>query len=261
MMIRLAALLATLLGFVLPAAAQEVVADLSQRRVSITASFSGSHILVFGAVKHTAESQPKSYPVIHPLDVIITVSGPLQPVTVRKKDRRAGIWINAEAVEVEAAPTLYKIATTGPLDEILTEEEIVKHRISVPLAIRATSAAEQSKDAEAFLEALIRIRKAEGLYLEKPSTVHLADQTLFRTEFNLPANLVEGEYTVRIFLARQQQVVADYTRVLRVHKVGIERWIYNLAQEQALLYGLMSLAIAIAAGWAASAAFRYVRGT
>ncbi|RYH09462.1 TIGR02186 family protein [Tropicimonas sp. IMCC6043] len=260
-MIRLAALLVTFLGLALPAASQEVVADLSQRRVSITASFSGSHILVFGAVKHTPESQPKSYPVINPLDVVITVSGPLQPVTIRKKDRRAGIWINTEAVEIEAAPTLYKIASTGPLEEILTEAEIQRNRISVPLAIRAPDAAEQSEDAEAFVEALIRIREADGLYREKPHTVHLTDQTLFRAEFNLPANLVEGEYTVRIFLTREQAVVADYTRVLRVRKVGIERWIFTLAQEQALLYGLLSLAIAIAAGWAASAAFRYARGS
>ncbi|MCY4209042.1 MAG: TIGR02186 family protein, partial [Roseovarius sp.] len=44
-----------------------------------------------------------------------------------------------------------------------------------------------------------------------------------------------------------------------VRKVGLESWLYNLSREQPLAYGLMSLAIAIAAGWFASAAFRLLR--
>ncbi|MEM7491144.1 MAG: TIGR02186 family protein, partial [Pseudomonadota bacterium] len=38
-----------------------------------------------------------------------------------------------------------------------------------------------------------------------------------------------------------------------------ERFIYNLAHDRPLIYGLLSLAIAIAAGWGASAVFRLVR--
>ena len=64
----------------------------------------------------------------------------------------------------------------------------------------------------------------------------------------------------RIFMTRDKSVVASFTDVLDVRKVGFERWIYTLAQEQAVLYGLLSLAIAIASGWGASAVFRYVRG-
>ncbi|MGC1259467.1 MAG: TIGR02186 family protein, partial [Jannaschia helgolandensis] len=39
-------------------------------------------------------------------------------------------------------------------------------------------------------------------------------------------------------------------------KVGLERWIYALANEEPILYGLLSLFIAIVAGWGASAVFR-----
>ena len=47
-----------------------------------------------------------------PLDVIVTVAGPLQRVVVRRKDRVAGIWVNAEAAEIDAAPAYYAVATT-----------------------------------------------------------------------------------------------------------------------------------------------------
>jgi len=35
--------------------------------------------------------------------------------------------------------------------------------------------------------------------------------------------------------------------------------LFRMSRENALLYGLMSLAIAIAAGWGASAAFRLIK--
>ena len=64
---------------------------------------------------------------------------------------------------------------------------------------------------------------------------------------------------MRIFLTRGGQIVDLHEKVLYVQKVGLERWIYNLAHERPLIYGILSLAIAIAAGWLASAVFRYIR--
>ncbi|WP_116134905.1 TIGR02186 family protein [Tropicimonas sp. IMCC34043] len=251
---RLSALLLALF-LAAPAAAQDVIADLSQSRVSITARYSGLQILVFGAIR------PGPAGVGVPYDVIVTVSGPLEPVTVRRKDRIAGIWINDAAVTIGSAPTLYKIATTAPLDQILSETEDLRHSVSIPRAIRAVGLTAAVKDAPAFTEALIRIRENEGLYQIHEGGVSLQEGTLFRTDIDLPSNLVEGNYHARILLTHNKQVVAEFDDVLGVQKVGMERWIYSLAQEQALAYGVLSLAIAIAAGWGASAAFRYVRGS
>ena len=72
----------------------------------------------------------------------------------------------------------------------------------------------------------------------------------------LPANLVEGTYKTRIFLIREGRVIDSYSAPLEVRKVGLERWLYRLAFDQPLIYGLMSLLIAAVAGWGASAAFR-----
>ena len=44
-----------------------------------------------------------------------------------------------------------------------------------------------------------------------------------------------------------------------VRKVGLERFLYTLSRQQPLVYGLMSLAIAIFAGWSASTVFRLLR--
>ena len=239
----------------LPVQADErVVASLSQSHVSITTSFSGSKILIFGAVKRETEVDGSA-----PLEVVVTVSGPAEPVTVRRKERVAGLWVNVDAVEVDLAPSFYAISTTGPLSDVLSSTEDLRHEISIDTAIRSVGAPFDVEDSAAFTTALIRIREAEGLYFIDEGGVELRESTLFSTEIDLPANLVEGLYATRIFLTRGGAVVTDYETTIDVRKVGLERWLYELAHGRPLIYGLLSVFIAIAAGWLASAVFRYAR--
>lgn len=248
---QLLALLTALLAFALPAQAQDesIVAGLSQNVVSINATFVGSEILIFGAVKRETPAPDDK------LGVAVVVEGPSQQITVRRKEKRMGIWVNTDAVEVQRAPSFYAISTSGPFDELIGEDIDRAMHISIPESIRIFHS-EEVDDPESFAEALIRIRSNAGLYKIEEGAVTLSQDTLFDTRIQLPANLTEGTYKARIFLTRDGEIVARHTADIDVRKVGLERWLYNLAHEQALIYGLMSLAIAIAAGWGASAFFR-----
>lgn len=232
--------------------AEEVVLGLSRDSVQITTNFEGSEILIFGAIKRET-----AIPEGPPLQVIVTVQGPSEPLTVYRKDRVLGIWANTEAVEIDAAPSFYTVATSAAWDDVITDVEDLRHRISTPRAIRSVGAV--IENAHLFTEAVIRIRTENGLYQQLENAVEVSDQTLFRTSIQLPADLTEGDYRTRIFLTRDMQVVSSVDTVIDVRKVGLERWLFNLSRQQPLLYGLMSLAIAIAAGWGASAAFRFIK--
>lgn len=248
--------LATILLILLPSLvwAEEVVLGLSRDKISITTRFEGSEILIFGAVKRETPIPEGS-----DLDVIVTVEGPSEPVMVRRKANRFGIWVNTDAVEVDAAPSFYAVASSGVLDDVLKDIEDLRYKVSIPRAIRSVGAPMTIQDSESFTDALIRIRKSNGLYQELDNTVAVDEQTLFRTSVRLPANLTEGDYRTRIFLVRGGEVVTDFDTTIDVRKVGLERWLFTLSRQQPLIYGLMSLAIAIAAGWGASAAFRVLR--
>lgn len=251
MMLRwLGALILTLSGAT--AAAETIVLGLSREQVAITATFEGSDILIFGAVRRDTP-----IPEGEGLEVVIAVSGPLIPMTVRRKERLLGIWVNTDAVSVDRAPAFYAVATSGPLRDVLRETEDLRYSITIPRAIRAVGAT--VANAVTFTDALVRIQAGEDLYQVLEGAVDFEQQTLFRTSIALPANLIEGNYSTRIFLTRDGAVVDTYEAVISVQKVGLERWLYNLAHEQPLLYGLLSLAIAIAAGWGASAAFQVMR--
>lgn len=117
-----------LLLLAVPVHSETIVLGLSQDSVSITASFDGSDILIFGAVSRDAPEPLEK----GKLGVIIAVSGPDQSVLVYRKARRMGIWVNTSEVAVDSAPSFYAVATSGPLQDVLSDTEDLRNRITIP---------------------------------------------------------------------------------------------------------------------------------
>lgn len=233
------------------APAEDLVLGLSQNRIGITANFDGSEILVFGAIRRDGPAPDDG------AGIIVTITGPAEPVTVWRKARQFGIWINTERVEVDSAPSFYAVATTGPWDDLITDTEDLRHRVSIDRAIR--SVGNMVEDSPNFTAALIRLREGSGDYINRVRAVTLAEETLFSTSIALPANLIEGPYAVRVLLTRDRTVVARGEATIAVQKVGLERFLYRLAHDRPMVYGLLSIVIAVSAGWGAAALFRWVR--
>jgi uncharacterized protein (TIGR02186 family) len=247
-----------LLGLALaaPAPAEEtVVTGVSTENIALNATFDGSELFVFGAVRRDAPPPEGA----GPLDVIVTVKGPPRSVKVRHKERRLGIWMNTDSLAVRQAPSFYAVATTRPLDEILTETELLRHQIGMDQAVRKVAGHDTIEDTTLYTDALVRLKERSGSYQQLEDQVALAEDTLFQTRIEMPANLVEGDYAAQFFLVRDREVIASGDTLIRVEKTGIERWLYNLSRNRPLLYGLASVAAALAAGWLAAEAFRLAR--
>lgn len=238
-----------------PASAQTVVTGISTDNIALTANFTGSEVLVFGAIRRDAPIPVGQAP----LDIVLTLSGPPRTDIVRRKERRFAIWVNTEGVRVRQAPSYYAIATTRPLDEILSATERLRHQIGLEQAVRRVGGHSTLTDTSEFTRAFVRLRLANGLYQRLEGGVDLAQDTLFQARFALPTNLVEGAYAARFYLVRDQEVISSGETAISVQKAGIERWLFNLSQERPLAYGLLSVALALAAGWLAAAVFRLAR--
>jgi hypothetical protein len=67
---------------------------------------------------------------------------------VRRKARRFGIWVNTDAIEVDARADLLRRGHHRPdLDTVLTATEDLRHRVSIPRAIRAVDTGVGDQDA------------------------------------------------------------------------------------------------------------------
>ncbi|MEM7057157.1 MAG: TIGR02186 family protein [Pseudomonadota bacterium] len=247
-------LLAGLLGLVVLAAPlradDQVVASLSQTSVSLDTQFTGSELFIYGAIKPDPGHEDDKF------DVIVEVIGPLKPVDVRKKQRNLGIWYNGPAVEIDKAPSFFALATSGEFRDIISYTDDLLFEIGLEHFIQLIDAPEWVEDRDEYIEALGRIREAEGLYAELPGAVEIKEKILLETRIKLPANLTEGDYTARIFVLRDKKVQDVYTQTIEVRRAGLGRFIYSAAQDYPAIYGIVSILVALIAGWLASAFFR-----
>jgi uncharacterized protein (TIGR02186 family) len=252
-MLRLIALLLCLAG---PAfAAESVVTGLSTEKIALNARFNGSELFVFGAIRRDSPIPPES----GPLDVIITIKGPPRQVTVRHQSRVLGIWVNTATLKVRQAPSYYAIASTRPLSSLLGETDRLRYGIGMNEAVRRVAGSDTITDPTPFTDAVVRLRMERGIYSQLDHGVQLVEETLFQTHLEMPANLVEGDYAAQFFLVRSGKVLSTAETTILVEKTGIERWLYNLSKQEPLLYGVLSVLVAFAAGWVAAEVFRLAK--
>ncbi len=98
--------------------------------------------------------------------------------------------------------------------------------------------------------------RKKGLYRSNDNGVNFSGSYLFRATFDLPANVPLGEYEADVYLWREGRLLGKFSSKLEIEKRGFERFVYEVAHKRPLLYGIAAVIIAIAAGFAAAAAFR-----
>lgn len=235
--------------------AESVEADVSARNVAITAGFSGTQIVVFGAVGQSRQQSAES----GLYDIVVLVEGVTGPLVTRRKSNVAGLWINTESVHFDRLPSYYGISSTRPIEEIAepavldTFEIGFEHVRMMPAAGQLGISEQKLKD---YRAAVVRLKEKEGLYVRNDYGVAFIGKSLFRAAVSLPANIPVGPVTANVFLFREGKFIARHTARVELQREGFERWMHSFAFEYPFFYGLFSVAIAAFAGIAASAMFR-----
>jgi uncharacterized protein (TIGR02186 family) len=239
-----------------PALPRETVqADVSTRNVPVTSNFSGTEIVVFGAVDHSRQSSPEA----GLYDVVIVVVGTPTRVTARKKSRVAGIWLNTDSVTFDSVPSYYAIAATRPLDEVASPEVLKSTGIGfdyVPMELAKSAEGRTASDIRSFREAIVRLKNKDNLYRTSEYAVAFIGRSLFRATIEVPANVVVGPFETRVFLFRNGELLSRYTARLDLHRQGFDEAVYGLAFRRPLVYGLVMIMLAMGAGMLAAAVFR-----
>ena len=236
-----------LLLFATPALGQEnLVSGVSQDLIQITSNYTGSDIVVFGDVEQQSRAEGR--------DIVVVVRGPDTTLTVRRRDRVAGVWINHDAANLSGMPAFYYLASSRPLSAIAPAATLGRYGIGVgslePDAVHA------HHEVEPFRQAALRLMTADGLYREVPAGVEFLSDTLFRAHVPVPAGGTRGQYDVEVNLLPDGAVVSAQSTPLFIDQTGLERRLYNWAHDQPLGYGLAAVAMALMMGWISSVVFR-----
>lgn len=238
-----------------PGAKESVQADVSARNVPVTSSFHGTEIVIFGAVDNSQQPSAESgY-----YDVLIVVEGVPGRIVVRRKNNVAGLWLNTSSATFDVVPSYYAIASTRPIDEITTEEFRASHGVGFQhlrfMPAFGQPQALSTEDLKEFQQAIIRLKQKQGLYIQDNFRVAFIGKSLFRATIELPANVTVGPFDTRVYLFHDEKLLSQYSVRLNLEREGLERYLHRFAFGSPTLYGLVTVALAVAAGLIASTVF------
>lgn len=223
-----------------------LVPEVSQHEVEVRQGFTGTELLLFGAIL-----DPAGRAAAQDYDVVVVLQGPSQPIRLREKARFAGIWVNAASTDFRSAPSFFAVASTRPIDAMVDERTAAIYEFGTRYIQLSPSGVIEPEEQTRFSEGLVDLRTRQGLYQEDIGGVSVSERVLYQARISLPSNVITGTYTAETFAIRDGRVIASALSEVEVKKVGFERFIANTAQDHGLIYGIVAVAMSIGMGWAA----------
>ena len=251
---RLAGLWLAALGMAaMPAAAQDpvLVPDVSSNAIDIQYSFSGEDLLLFGAILYPGGRVPDSR-----ADIVVVLKGPSRPITLREKQKIAGVWINAESARFRSVPGYYAIASSRPIDTIVDERTAAIYELGLRNLQLSPASASVGDQNIRFERGLIDLKTRHELFDERPNAVQISEDVLYRARIYIPARVPVGHYTAETFLISRGRVLAVASRDIVIRKSGFERFVAEAAEQHGFLYGLAAILVSLAFGYAGALLFR-----
>lgn len=230
-------------------AKNQIVADLSQDNVEISTDFLGAKILLFGAYDGKKGD-----------DIIIVVTGPKGLVTVQKKEKVFGVWVNTQKINYINAPKYLNILSNRDINDILNQRTRKIAEIGLNnLNVRIQPGKVVSKEKEKiWRKALTRNMLKSKLWSLNENSVYLNKDALFRSYLTLPSNVPTGIFNVKILQYRNNKLISKETSTINVLKSGISAEIYNIAHNYSTLYGIFAVLLAVLIGWITNLIFRKI---
>lgn len=227
-----------------------LVPEVSQHEVQVRQGFIGTELLLFGAIL-----DPQGTRAGRDYDIVVVLKGPTQSITLREKQKHAGIWVNAASARFRSAPTFYAVASSRPIDQIVGPRTAAIYELGLPFLQLSPIGAIKTDEQVRFAAGLVQLMHDQQLYQESPGGVSVNAQVLYQARIKLPSNVQTGTYTAETYAVSRGTVVATATARVEVKKRGFERIVADFAQHASFLYGVLTVIISVAMGWLAGRLF------
>jgi len=225
-----------------PGMADEHNLKLIPELINMGAFYSGAQVRVEGVAETGA-------------NVVVIVRGDNKEESFNKKVRAGPIWINSGEVHISEAPSLFLSFSAEPLssymdraviDQYGLDEEAVKSHMHI-------DAGSDVVDENVMRDNYLTYKKERGIYQSFSDGVVLGTAqgliTPYSVEFNWPKTAPPDDYEVRVYEYRDGELIRETTAPLSVVKTGFPARMYEMAMQNAPLYGAMAVILAIIAGF------------
>ena len=226
-----------------------LVPEISQHDVKVRQGFTGTELLLFGAVLDPRGRAGQGY------DIVVVLKGPTEPIRLREKDRFAGVWVNSESNDFRSVPSYFAVASSRPIEQIVDEKTAAIYEFGTRYIQLSPSGNINPEDNRRFARGLVDLKQRQGLYKEDMDGVQITQGVLYQARISLPSNVTTGTYVAETFAVTQGRVIASAESEVEVRKVGLEREVENFSQNFGLLYGALAVMLSVLMGWGAGRLF------
>lgn len=230
-----------------------LVPEVSQSEVRVRQGFTGTELLLFGAILDPAGRRAGAE-----YDIVVVLKGPTEPIRIREKDRIAGIWMNADTSDFRSAPSFFAVSASRPISEIVDDRTAAIYELGTNFIQLSPSGQIDPAQQARFAAGLVDLRRRHGLYKQNDRGVTISEQVLYQARISLPSNVPVGQYTAETFAIRDGRVIASALADVDVRKVGFERFVEYASQSWSLVYGLVAVMLSIFMGWIAGRLFAMI---
>jgi uncharacterized protein (TIGR02186 family) len=172
-------------------------------------------------------------------------------VTLNRKGRVAGVWLNVAQVKVSNVPDVYILAASDRLEDICSPE--VRQQLGLGLDFlrgQMKFTCEKPLTGSEFDE-FLKLKSSSGTY-NTDVTIKLAPAGAGRQEVSavlpIPATIPPQTYNVLLYCFIDGKPVERGVGTLIIERVGLARFMANLAHEKAALYGVLAIVVAMVVG-------------
>jgi len=222
----------------------EAYFDLSENNIKIETDFNGKEVIIFGILNDDQET-------------IITIKGPEKNAVIQKKERILGFWFNTKQITYNKIPSIFFIASSNNIKDILPTSTIIKEELSFDYLLE-NKLSQRNFISDASLETwknnFVRIKKSKHLF--KEYSVDKIENKLFQTRIFFPAKSIPGEYKVKVYQIKNNIILNNKEKIITLKKSGVGSQIYNFANNNAVAYGLFTIIFAVLSGLLAATLFR-----
>ncbi len=250
---------ATLLGFTflillfaIPMSSSTVLAakspmefELTSTTLNISTFYNGTTLEVKGKVPVAA-------------DVVLQVSGPRHEVHLKEKGKVAGfLWMNTGDVTLENTPAVYMIyLPSGSQEDFINPSTAIGYKA----LLSEVTIHPESADKEYIFGEYIKLMEKSGVYAVNDSAIRYGDTRDAMKDFSatltIPPKMSAGTYSVKAIAVTDGVAGEPIQKDLTLTLSGFPKLIASMANGKPLLFGVMAVFIAVAAGLVMGVLFR-----
>lgn len=197
------------------------------------------------------------------VDLIIKMTAPEEHQTLKQKGKVARLlWMNVGNLKFEHVPNFYAVYSTKNLEDILRTSEMEKYILgysALERHVEITPAANEEEKAKWFSE-FVKFKENSMVYALSSGKIEISAGSDGKLNYSLltnwPYQAQPGDYLITVYAVKDGKVVEQAESKVSVQQIGMVKTLATMAKNNASFYGILSIGVALAAGFGVSLVFR-----